>query len=58
MNIEILRLYRLSPGFAISEGLTAERALVNAATGIRPDILISHFGHVSISHAIHEVIIY
>jgi ATP-dependent exoDNAse (exonuclease V) alpha subunit len=42
-------------GYAVtshsSQGLTAERVLVNADTGVHPDLLNSRFGYVSISRA-------
>jgi hypothetical protein len=37
-----------------SQGLTADRVLVNADTGIHPDLLDSQFGYVSISCASHD----
>ena len=49
-------------GYAVtshsSQGLTAERVLVNADTGVHPDLLNSRFGYVSISRASHEATIY
>jgi conjugative relaxase-like TrwC/TraI family protein len=49
-------------GYAVtshsSQGLTAERVLVNADTGLHPDLLNSRFGYVSISRASHEATIY
>ena len=49
-------------GYAItshsSQGLTAERVLVNADNGVHPDLLNSRFGYVSISRASHEVILF
>jgi conjugative relaxase-like TrwC/TraI family protein len=49
-------------GYAItshsSQGLTAERVLVNADTGVHPDLLNSRFGYVSISRASHEATIF
>src|SRR5579859_738746 len=49
-------------GYAVtshsSQGLTAERVLVNADTGIHPDLLNSRFGYVSISRASHEATLY
>ena len=48
-------------GYAVtshsSQGLTAERVLVNADTGVHPDLLNSRFGYVSISSASHEATI-
>ena len=41
-----------------SQGLTAERVLVNADTGVHPDLLNSRFGYVSISRASHEATIF
>jgi len=49
-------------GYAVtshsSQGLTAERVLVNADTGIHPDLLNSRFGYVSISRASHEATLF
>ena len=49
-------------GYAVtshsSQGLTAERVLVNADTGVHPDLLNSRFGYVSISRASHEATLY
>jgi conjugative relaxase-like TrwC/TraI family protein len=41
-----------------SQGLTAERVLVNADTGVHPDLLNSRFGYVSISRASHEATLF
>jgi len=49
-------------GYAVtshsSQGLTAERVLVNADTGVHPDLLNSRFGYVSISRASHEATVF
>jgi conjugative relaxase-like TrwC/TraI family protein len=49
-------------GYAVtshsSQGLTAERVLVNADTGVHPDLLNSRFGYVSVSRASHEACIF
>jgi ATP-dependent exoDNAse (exonuclease V) alpha subunit len=49
-------------GYAVtshsSQGLTAERVLVNADTSVHPDLLNSRFGYVSISRASHEATLY
>jgi conjugative relaxase-like TrwC/TraI family protein len=49
-------------GYAVtshsSQGLTAERVLVHADTGVHPDLLNSRFGYVSISRASHEATLY
>jgi conjugative relaxase-like TrwC/TraI family protein len=49
-------------GYAVtshsSQGLTAERVLVNANTGVHPDLLNSRFGYVSISRASHEATLF
>ena len=49
-------------GYAVtshsSQGLTAERVLVNADTAVHPDLLNSRFSYVSISRASHEVTIF
>ncbi len=45
-------------GYAVTshsaQGLTAERVLVNADTGVHPDLINSRFGYVSVSRASHE----
>ena len=45
-------------GYAVTshsaQGLTAERVLINADTGVHPDLLNSRFGYVSVSRASHE----
>jgi conjugative relaxase-like TrwC/TraI family protein len=45
-------------GYAVtshsSQGLTAERVLVNADTGVHPDLLSPRFGYVAVSRASHE----
>jgi ATP-dependent exoDNAse (exonuclease V) alpha subunit len=49
-------------GYAVtshsSQGLTAERVLVNADTGVHPDLLNSRFGYVSVSRASHDARIF
>ena len=49
-------------GYAVtshsSQGLTAERVLVNADTGVHPDLLNCRFGYVSISRASHEATVF
>jgi conjugative relaxase-like TrwC/TraI family protein len=49
-------------GYAVtshsSQGLTAERVLVNAYTGVHPELLNSRFGYVSISRASHEATLF
>jgi ATP-dependent exoDNAse (exonuclease V) alpha subunit len=49
-------------GYAVtshsSQGLTAERVLVNADTGVHPELLNSRFGYVSISRASHEATLF
>ena len=49
-------------GYAVtshsSQGLTAERVLVNADTAAHPDLLNSRFGYVSISRASHEATVF
>lgn len=49
-------------GYAVtshsSQGLTAERVLVNADTNVHPDLLNSRFGYVSISRASHEATLF
>jgi ATP-dependent exoDNAse (exonuclease V) alpha subunit len=48
----------LDHGYAVtshsSQGLTAERVLVQADTSVHPDLLNSRFAYVSISRASHE----
>ena len=49
-------------GYAVTshsaQGLTAERVLVNADTGVHPDLLNSRFGYVSMSRASHEAAVF
>jgi ATP-dependent exoDNAse (exonuclease V) alpha subunit len=49
-------------GYAVSshssQGLTAERVLVNADTGVHPDLLNSRFGYGSISRASDEATLF
>lgn len=49
-------------GYAVtshsSQGLTAERVLVNADTGVHPDLVNSRFGYVSVSRASHEATVF
>jgi conjugative relaxase-like TrwC/TraI family protein len=49
-------------GYAVtshsSQGLTAERVLVNADTRVHPDLLNSRFGYVSVSRASHEALLF
>jgi ATP-dependent exoDNAse (exonuclease V) alpha subunit len=49
-------------GYAVTshsaQGLTAERVLVHADTGVHPDLLNSRFGYVSISRASHEATLF
>jgi hypothetical protein len=49
-------------GYAVTshsaQGLTAERVLVNADTGVHPDLLNSRFGYVSISRASNEAMLF
>lgn len=49
-------------GYAVTshsaQGLTAERVLVNADTGVHPDLINSRFGYVSVSRASHEATVF
>jgi conjugative relaxase-like TrwC/TraI family protein len=49
-------------GYAVTshsaQGLTAERVLVNADTGVHPDLINSRFGYVSISRASHQATLF
>src|ERR1035437_1503610 len=49
-------------GYAVTshsaQGLTAERVLVHADTGVHPDLLNSRYGYVSISRASHEATLF
>jgi conjugative relaxase-like TrwC/TraI family protein len=49
-------------GYAVtshsSQGLTAERVLINADTGVHPDLLNSRFGYVSVSRASHDATLF
>jgi len=52
----------LDHGYAMTshsaQGLTSERVLINADTGVHPDLLNSRFGYVSVSRASHEATIF
>lgn len=49
-------------GYAVTshsaQGLTAERVLIHADTGVHPDLLNSRFGYVSVSRASHEAMVF
>jgi len=49
-------------GYAVtshsSQGLTAERVLVHADTGVHPDLLNPRFAYVSVSRASHDVLVF
>jgi ATP-dependent exoDNAse (exonuclease V) alpha subunit len=49
-------------GYAVTshsaQGLTAERVLIHADTGVHPDLLNSRFGYVSVSRASHDATIF
>ncbi|MFP5229531.1 MAG: MobF family relaxase [Acidobacteriota bacterium] len=49
-------------GYAVTshsaQGLTAERVLINADTGVHPDLLNSRFGYVAVSRASHEATVF
>ena len=49
-------------GYAVtshsSQGLTSERVLVNADTGVHPDLLNSRFGYVSVSRASQQATVF
>ena len=49
-------------GYAVTshsaQGLTAERVLVHADTGVHPDLLNSRFGYVSLSRASHQATLF
>ena len=49
-------------GYAVTshsaQGLTAERVLINADTGVHPDLLNSRFGYVAMSRASHELTLF
>ena len=49
-------------GYAVTshsaQGLTSERVLVHADTGVHPDLLNSRFGYVSVSRASHEATVF
>jgi conjugative relaxase-like TrwC/TraI family protein len=49
-------------GYAVTshsaQGLTAERVLIHADTGVHPDLLNSRFGYVSVSRASHEATVF
>lgn len=49
-------------GYAVTshsaQGLTAERVLINADTGVHPDLLNSRFGYVAVSRASHDATVF
>jgi conjugative relaxase-like TrwC/TraI family protein len=49
-------------GYAVTshsaQGLTTERVLIHADTGVHPDLLSSRFGYVSLSRASHEAVLF
>jgi conjugative relaxase-like TrwC/TraI family protein len=49
-------------GYAVtshsSQGLTAERVLVHAGTGVHPDLLNARFAYVSVSRASHDTLVF
>jgi ATP-dependent exoDNAse (exonuclease V) alpha subunit len=49
-------------GYAVTshsaQGLTCERVLVHADTGVHPDLLNARFGYVSVSRASHEATVF
>ena len=49
-------------GYAVTshsaQGLTAERVLIHADTGVHPDLLNSRFGYVSVSRGSHQAIVF
>lgn len=49
-------------GYAVTshsaQGLTVERVLIHADTGVYPDLLDSRFGYVSVSRASHDVTVF
>ena len=49
-------------GYAVTshsaQGLTAERVLINADSGVHPDLLNSRFGYVAVSRASHEATVF
>jgi conjugative relaxase-like TrwC/TraI family protein len=49
-------------GYAVTshsaQGLTAERVLIHADTGVHPDLLNTRFGYVAVSRASHEATIF
>lgn len=49
-------------GYAVTshsaQGLTAERVLVHADTGVHPELLNSRFAYVSVSRASHDAVVF
>jgi ATP-dependent exoDNAse (exonuclease V) alpha subunit len=49
-------------GYAVTshsaQGLTSERVLIHADTGVHPELLNSRFGYVSVSRASHEATVF
>jgi conjugative relaxase-like TrwC/TraI family protein len=62
IEFDALQHRHFDHGYAVtshsSQGLTAERVLVNADTSVHPDLLNSRFGYVSISRASQEATLF
>ena len=62
VNFDPVEHRHFDHGYAVTshsaQGLTAERVLVNADTGVHPDLLNSRFGYVAISRASHEAMLF
>jgi ATP-dependent exoDNAse (exonuclease V) alpha subunit len=62
IDFDTARQRHFDHGYAVtshsSQGLTAERVLVNAETAVHPDLINSRFGYVAVSRASHEVTLF
>ena len=59
---DVNRMQHIDHGYAVtshsSQGLTAERVLINMDTSMHPDLINTRFAYVSVSRASHDVQIY
>jgi ATP-dependent exoDNAse (exonuclease V) alpha subunit len=62
VSFDANRMRHFDHGYAVtshsSQGLTAERVIVNIDTNVHPDLINSRFAYVSISRASHDAQIY
>jgi conjugative relaxase-like TrwC/TraI family protein len=62
VEFDIIKHRHFDHGYAVTshsaQGLTSERVLVHADTGVHPELLNSRFAYVSVSRATHEAMIF